>query len=119
MQGILSDPLFLLRLGPAIIMFLFGLDQFMNPNRWLSFMPSWVPEKTGIDPITLMRLHSVVNIVLGILLMTYSNIIVAGLAFFWFLSILPFAYSADWTIGLRDTAVILSLLALIDLLRHK
>lgn len=115
-QNSFRDPSFLLRLGPALVMIFFGIDQFRNPMNWMSFMPNWAPGLTGINPVTIMRLHSIINIVLGVLLLTYRSSVVAWASFLWFLSILPFAFMADWTIGLRDLALTLGLLALIYLI---
>mgnify|MGYP006329629961 CR=1 FL=1 len=115
-QKYINDPSFLLRLGPALVMLFFGIDQFRNPGNWLQYVPSWAVNMTGISPYTILRLHSIVNIVLGILLFTYRSKAVVWVVFFWFLSILPFAFMGDWTVGLRDTAITLGLLALTRLI---
>lgn len=111
MQQYYMNPQFLLKLGPSLVMVLFGLNQLLRPNYWLQYVPDWATR--FMSPYTIMNIHGLINVALGLLLFSGWNAsTVICLTLLWFLSILPFAYSVDWTIGLRDTSIILSLLAL-------
>ena len=113
------DPRFLLRLGPSIVMITFGINQFYQPQNWLQYVPSWAPQVLRMAPETIMRIHSVVNVLLGLWLLSgVQPNIAAWLSLLWFLSILPFAFMSDWTIGVRDTALTIGIFALITLLRY-
>jgi hypothetical protein len=103
---------FLLRLGPSLMMILFGLNQLTNPDYWIRFIPQWIVQNSPVSPYTIMRSHAIVNILLGIFLLSgWHSLTATWITIFWFISILPFAYMFDWTIGLRDTAVVLGLIS--------
>lgn len=108
----------LLRLGPAITMVAFGISQYFKPAGWLDFIPPWFSRMSPMKPETTMRLHAVANIVLGVWLasgwLPYAS---AWVALLWWISILPFAFRVSWTVGLRDLAITVGLIALIILLR--
>jgi len=105
-----NDSKFLLRVGPALLMIIFGIDQLLRPGDWLQYVPLWVQQMMSREDV--MRLHAITNIVLGLLLLSgWNSQIIAVVAFFWFLSILPFAFMVDWKIGLRDTVITTSILA--------
>lgn len=103
-----------LQLAPASVMMLFGVDQLMNPDAWVKFVPSWIP----IDHITFMRLHAVCNICLGILLaLGWQLQWVLWAVVIWWASIIPFAFLQDWTIAVRDSALLCCIIALIYLVK--
>jgi len=102
----------LVKLGPALMMILFGISQMMNPEMWFKYIPTWV--SNVISPFIVMRLHASVNILLGLLLLSgWRADVIVPVVIVWFLSIIPFAFLSDWTIGLRDTAVTLGLISLL------
>lgn len=109
------DPRFLLRLGPSLVMILFGLNQMYSPQNWFKYIPDWV-QNWNISPQTLMYVHAAINVLLGVLLLSgWNAVTITTLSIIWFLSILPFAFMADWTVALRDFAIILSMCALLVL----
>ncbi len=111
------DPIFLLKLGPALVMILFGISQLMSPGMWLPFIPEWVITNVPLPATTIMKIHAIVNICLGLLLLSgWKAGIVIPVVILWFISILPFAFMVDWTLALRDSSIILSLVALLALM---
>uniref|UniRef100_A0A6C0JU42 Uncharacterized protein n=1 Tax=viral metagenome TaxID=1070528 RepID=A0A6C0JU42_9ZZZZ len=101
----------LIKLGPALMMILFGISQMMNPEMWFKYIPTFV--SSLVSPFIVMRLHASVNILLGLLLLSgWRADLIVPVVIVWFLSIIPFAFLSDWTIGLRDTAVSLGLISL-------
>jgi len=100
----------LLRIAPALLMILFGINQMIKPDYWYKFVPQWIP----LDVASFMKLHALANILLGIWLLSgikskWSTLI----CLIWFLTIVPFAWSVDWTIGARDAVTSAGLLALL------
>ena len=108
----------LLQWGPSLTMLLFGVSQWRHPERWTEYIPEWViPFSFFDDKKALMRFHALGNIVFGAFLFsTLYPLAAAWIAFLWWISILPFAFRVDWTIGMRDLSVSISLAALIGLL---
>jgi hypothetical protein len=108
----------LLRFGPALTMILFGLNQFINPENWIKYIPDSIVPYLPTTTENFMKMHALANIALGVLLLSgWQPIIVTSIVLAWWASIIPFAALVDWTIGVRDTAIGLSLAALIFLLK--
>ena len=108
--------IWLLRLGPALIMVVFGINQMINPEPWFEYIPEFVKKMNS--PKFTMRSHSLGNIVFGLFLASGLHPLVgAWIAFLWFLSIVPFAFMDKWKTGMRDLTITISLLALIFLTR--
>ncbi|MDO8510003.1 MAG: hypothetical protein Q7S15_00020 [bacterium] len=108
----------LLQWGPSITMIAFGISQWRHPEKWLEYIPLWIMRYsfTG-DKKMLMRFHSLGNIVFGVFLFsTLYPLLGAWVAFLWWLSILPLAFRVDWTIGMRDLSITISLAALVGFL---
>jgi hypothetical protein len=99
----------LLRLGPSVVMMAFGSHQMYSPQPWIKeYMPKWI--KNLYDPDITMRIHGTGNAILGLLLLFGIG---EWWSLIWWLSILPFAFYGSWKAGLRDLAIVLSLVALI------
>lgn len=104
-----SNAKLILRLAPALLMILFGLNQLYYPEVWLNYIPSWIPS----DHITFMRVHAIGNIVLGLLLASGIELywtLTASLI--WWFSIVVAAFPVDWTVGTRDLTIASSIVAL-------
>lgn len=107
----------LIRVGTGITMLSFGLHQLFQPKEWTDYIPEWLSKLIPLSKETDIRIHSLGNIGLGILLIigfylktvTIVNII-------WWLSIVPFAFMKEWRIGLRDLSIVFGLVALFFLL---
>lgn len=106
----------LIRLGVGGVMLLFGISQIKSPEKWLKYMPSLIRFLMPIKPESFMRIHSLGNLGLGLLLITgLLQPLSIGLALAWWIWVLPFAFSYDYTVGLRDFAIIMALAALLVL----
>lgn len=106
----------LIRFGVGLVMIVFGINQMRSPTGWLAYMPPFVRFILPIDSKLFMRMHGVTNLVLGALLLSGLWLPVAAcIALAWWIWILPFATYYHWTVGLRDLAIILALLALVYL----
>lgn len=109
---------FLLRLGPALAMVIFGINQWRKPTDWLHYIPEWISSSSPMKPQMQMRLHAVGNIAFGLFLISnWQPYWSAWVALIWWVTILPFAFRASWAVGLRDLAITLGLLALVLLMR--
>jgi len=102
----------------AITMIVFGIHQMSKPAMWLKYIPAWILKMTPVKPETEMRLHALGNLVFGLFLGFGFGfpLVAAWIAFIWWLSIIPFAWRVDWTIGMRDLCITLALAALIFLI---
>ena len=97
-------------------MIAFGISQQKSPGSWLKYMPGFVRCVLPIHPITFMRVHSVGNILLGTLLtLGLLQPVSIWLAIGWWVFVTPFAFYAEFSMGLRDFAIVLSLIALLVL----
>lgn len=106
----------LIRIGVGTVMIAFGASQFRSPHKWLDYMPRFVRFILPIEPAAFMRVHSLSNLVLGILLLSGLWMPAAlGFVLAWWIAILPFAFYKDFTIGLRDFAIIMALIAMLVL----
>lgn len=104
----------LIQIGVGIVMILFGLSQITSPDKWLKYLPRFVRFIMPVKPTNFMRAHSLGNLGLGILLaIGVWQPAVIWITIFWWISILPFAFYAEYSIGLRDVAIILSLIGLL------
>ena len=99
----------ILRLAPAAVMIIFGIAQLIQPEAWLQYIPDWLP----FNHMLIMRGHAIFNIILGVLLASgWQAKYVVPVVIAWWLSIVPFAFAQDWTIGVRDLAIITELIVL-------
>jgi hypothetical protein len=108
----------LIRLGVGICMILFGISQVKSPRNWFVYLPGPVRFILPTKPETFMRIHAIGNLVLGIILA--ANLwmpVTVWLNIFWWASILPFAFYKEMSTGLRDAAIIVSLIALLVLIQ--
>jgi hypothetical protein len=108
----------LIRIGVGIVQAVFGISQFKSPHKWTSYMPGLIRFILPVSPETFMRVHAMGNLALGILLLAGLWMpVTIWLALAWWIWILPFAFYKDFSIGMRDTAIIMSLIALLVLIR--
>ena len=108
----INPVIFFLKLGPGLLMLIFGISQVRNSEGWFDeYVPKWFRK---ILPMHLvMTVHAVVNIILGVWLIVGIHLVLASwLGFVWMLSILPFAFYKSWKTGMRDLVTTLTLLAL-------
>jgi len=114
----MNTAIWLIRLGAALNMVPFGIHQMANPQAWETYLPEAVKKMSPLSPGTQMRVHALGNIVFGLFLLSgFHPLIGTWIAIIWYLTILPFAFWKDWTIGLRDSAITLALVGLVFLLK--
>jgi uncharacterized protein YjeT (DUF2065 family) len=104
----------LIRSAVGFVMLCFGIYQMYRPAAWIKYIPRAVKFVMPLQPATIMRIHSLGNLSLGLLLIAgvlQPLSLFAALA--WWIFILPFCARIDITEGLRDLAIICSLAALI------
>lgn len=104
----------LIRLGVGIVMALFGISQMKSPEPWLRYIPRFFRFIMPVKPTGFMRLHGFLNIALGVLLAaSIWQPAMTWICAIWWLTITPFAFYYEFSVGLRDLAIIMSLVAVI------
>lgn len=106
----------LIRLGIGIVMILFGLNQILKPAKWQVYIPGFLRFIMPFKPTSFLRLHGSLNVLFGILLAVgIWQPVSIWIAAIWWTAILPFAFFYAYSVGLRDAAIIMSLVALLVL----
>jgi hypothetical protein len=104
----------LIRLVVGVVMVLFGISQMRSPEKWLKYIPGLLRFIMPIKPASFMRIHSLGNLGLGLLLASgLWQPASIWLALVWWILVLPFAFYYEYTVGLRDAAIIMALIALL------
>ncbi len=112
-----STAIWLIRLGVALTMVVFGLHELAKPGQWTHYIPQFMKASSPLAPETSMRLHALGNIVFGVFLVSgLFPLVAVWVAIIWWASILPFAFMVKWDIGMRDLTIIIGLVALLLLL---
>lgn len=60
---------YILQIGLAFTLLYAGISSFLHPYDWVGFVPTWV-EKFGTSQLLALHMHGVVEIILGLLLLT-------------------------------------------------
>lgn len=108
--------IWLIRISVGLTMVIYGIHQIKSPAKWLHYMPGAVRFILPVSSTTFMQSHGAINLALGVVLMSGLFAPVAAcISLVWWLSITPFAFYYDWTVGVRDLVITASLLALIYL----
>ena len=99
-----------LRVGLAIVMLWFGSQQLMDPDLWLSFLPSWT-SSLPISQTTFVLLNGWFEVAAGLLLLVglYTRIMALLLA----LHLLGIVFSVGYTaIAVRDFGLTVALFSI-------
>ena len=113
MNGVEAAAL-LIRVSVGSVQVLFGLSQQRSPQDWLGYVPKPLQLLLPVKPVNFMRIHSLGNIGIGLWLLSGLVLPVAiWVSLLWWIWILPFAFYKAMSIGLRDFAIIMSLIALL------
>lgn len=108
--------IWVIRLLLGLNLFLFGVDQLRNAEEWSEPIPEKMTNILNISRNTLMKFHGVGNIVLALLLVLgLLPVITAWALLIWLLTILPFSFKSNWTIGIRDLSITSAAIALLIL----
>lgn len=111
------EPETTLRLGTALIMLVFGVHQMLWPHEWFEYLPSWLKKLSPVSETIDMRLHALGNSILGIwFVINVFPVFIAWAVLIWWLSILPFAFRRNWSMGMRDLTIIFAIVAYLQLL---
>lgn len=106
----------LIRLSIGTVMFIFGLSQVKSPEKWLKYMPGIIRFLMPIKPTSFMKVHALGNLSLGILLASgLFQPISIWVAIVWWAWVSPFAFYYEFTVGLRDLAIIMAIVSLLFL----
>lgn len=104
----------LLRIGVGVVMVAFGIYQILRPGPWLIYIPKLVRFIMPLEATTIIRIHSLGNLSLGMLLLAGLWLpVTLWLVLAWWTFILPLCTRADLTVGLRDFGFIMMIAALI------
>jgi len=99
-----------LRIGISLIILWFGFTQLFNPEWGLSWLPSWT-QAIPLEPLTIITLNGIAEIILGILLLTGFLIrISSGLLILHLLTIVIFGIGYN-DVAIRDIGIIFALVA--------
>ena len=114
----MTQAIWIIRTGVSVTMISFGVSQMYNPTPWLSYMPEWIKKTSPVPSELSMRFHAFGNLAIGLwLVLGILPFVSAWVALVWWVSILPFAFYKDWTLGMRDFTIISALVALVYLLK--
>jgi len=102
----------IIRIGLALVLLWFGLDEIINPENWFGYIPSWLSSVMPLDIGTFIILNGTFEIIVGVLLLIgYYTRIVAFIAALHLLSItIAVGYNE---IGIRDFGLTLMAVSLI------
>lgn len=105
----------LLRIGIAFSFLYPAIDGFFHPNTWMGFLPAWSIGLFGIEPMTLLLIFEIVEIIVALwLLFARDPRIPAALSALVLAAIVVVDFSA-FDIVFRDISILLMALALIAL----
>lgn len=101
-----------LRVGLAIVLFWFGINQILDPSKWVFFIPEWVVQISPISAELIVLLNGGVELVLGafILLGIFLRVSSLLVALHLFLIALSLGNSPS---GIRDVGLAFMALALV------
>lgn len=93
-------------------MVVFGLHQIIKPHNWFEYIPQWLEALSPVSKTTNMRLHGLGNIMFGLFFLSdLAPKTASWITLIWWLTILPFAFRRNWSIGMRDLTIIFAIIA--------
>ena len=107
--NLLLTPRIALRIGLGFTFIYAGVYSFLDPTSWIGFIPLWIANI--IDAEILISIHAVIQLVLGLALLTgFLLPLISFISFFDILAILLF-YGID-AITFRDSGLLMATLGL-------
>ena len=89
----------LIRVGLALVLLWFGIDEIANPKNWFGFIPSWLTTSPTFNIENLIILNGILEIIVGVLLLIgfYTRIVafIAALHLLFITIIVGILYSAS------------------------
>ncbi len=108
--------IFLIRIGIALVYFVFGLHQFFYHELWFRYLPDEFGSLITSRSFFVFSVSSV-NIFLSILLVSgFFPLFSAWCAFVWQVCSLPFHFYTNWKFGMQEVGLSVCVFALIFLL---
>lgn len=111
MQSRTEWGIFVLRVGLATLFLWFGFSQFLDQSAWISWVPEWAMNLTGLEAEMIVLLNGGFEIAFGILLALGLYIRPAAMLLGLHLAVLVFEIGLS-PIGLRDFAIMMASFAL-------
>jgi uncharacterized membrane protein YphA (DoxX/SURF4 family) len=106
----IKKPLFIIRLGLAIVFLWFGISKILQPESWIAWLPTWI-EQLPISTTTHLILQGIAEAILGVLLLLglFTRLAAAIAAILLVAVIITIGYN---DIAIRDLAILSIAIAL-------
>ncbi|MFZ2555765.1 MAG: DoxX family protein [Minisyncoccia bacterium] len=102
-----TDPqkgIFILRISLAILFLWFGFSQLLDASSWISWVPGWAENLTGLEPEMIVLLNGGFEIAMGVLLALGLYTRIAAIFLALHVALLVFEIGLT-PIGFRDFAI--------------
>ena len=107
----LKKPLFVIRIGLALVFLFFGIDKFINPFIWIGWVPKWLLALLPISQYAFIYTQGAFQVILGIILLLGFFTRIAAIVAAIFMAAVVFTVGFN-DLGIRDTAIFSMALAL-------
>ena len=64
-----KNPLFVIRIGLAVVFLWIGIDTLLHPIVWLAWVPQWLLNIIPFSPTMFMYIHGSIEALLGLMLL--------------------------------------------------
>ena len=107
----IRNPLFIIRLGLALVFLWFGISKVLQPDAWIAWLPQWT-EQLPISTTTQLFLQGIGEAVLGVLLLfgLFTRVAAAIAAILLVAVIVTIGFN---DIAIRDLAILSIAIALV------
>ena len=103
--------IFVLRVGLATLFLWFGFSQFLDQSAWISWVPEWAMNLTGLEAEMIVLLNGGFEIAFGVLLALGLYIRPAAALLGVHLAVIIFDIGLN-SVGMRDFAIMMASFAL-------
>jgi uncharacterized membrane protein YphA (DoxX/SURF4 family) len=103
--------IFILRVGLSVLFLWFGFSQFLDQSTWVSWVPEWAMQLTGLEAEMIVLLNGGFEIAMGVLLALGLYIRPAAMLLGLHLIVLVIEIGLS-PVGLRDFAILMATFAL-------
>ena len=103
--------------GLIVVFGWFGIDKFRDPIVWIGFLPAWMDSFLGMTKNTWLQLVAVIEVALALALCIPVRRIQQAAAALMSIHLAAVLWQVGWNdIGVRDSGLLMSSLALLFLL---
>lgn len=99
-----------LRVGIALVIMWFGLEQIKDFEAWTGIIPEWATSLTGLSALTLVKINAWTEVVLGLAHLTGFYTRASGLILTLHMALITFVVGYNPT-GVRDLGITIGALA--------